>query len=560
MPVTSNMWRRVDFDGMVSRRMPVRLGAAKSPVLAGGTTNRSIYYGAYHMVLVPDAVLIEPPEYHTVTHVLPIWTEAGFGDIYDGYAEVCRAIYNRAVHEAEFDGPERLTYAPYLPNEKKNEKGEVVKGPYLDRKTLKLAKKVAKKTGMSVEEIRDGVRAQLGGMVWYHGFPPNSRDTRNRIGLLLTKWRAENEWMRECPVLYGRGAIHNAVTAVDRSVSDNSDKIPVRGRGKRAALFCPNGQDVNRKGPRELQVPGFLLHTKQHIPKEWDIRSCQIVETTPYRTRMTGRGRRTFAVHVQVREAVKQPPTNVLARGVDLGAKHIAATADTTGLTTLQTMRHTDTWREIRALQSKRDNCRKGSHAWLKYDKLMRIKREKANNIAKNARLQGAAFISHGVCYVVIEILRLKAMMAAGGNRKRRLNDMLALAGLGGFRGQIIRDAARRGIPIILVDAGDTSNECALCAYVSKESRITRDDFVCVKCGDESHADINAGCVILKRGISCLVDRAEGQPVLRRRSDRRNQPTRQPDWSRMRRGFGPPVRHARWGRQKITGLELLPRL
>ena len=161
---------------------------------------------------------------------------------------------------------------------------------------------------------------------------------------------------------------------------------------------------------------------------------------------------------------------------------------------------------------------------------------------------------------MAIEILRLKAMMAAGGNRKRRLNDMLALAGLGGFKGQIIRDAAKRGIPIILVDAGDTSNECALCAHVSKESRITRDDFVCKKCGDESHADLNAACVILKRGILYLVDRAEGQAVLRRRAERRNQPTRQPDWPRMRRGLGPPVTHAGWGRQKITHLEVLPRL
>ena len=507
-----------------------------------------------------DAVVMEPPEYHTVTHTLPIRTDAGFETDYDRCVETCRAVYNMAVHEAEFGEPERLTYAPYLPKERKNEKGEVVKGPYFDRQTLKLAKKVAKDIGKSVEDIRDSVRAQLGGMVWYHGFPPNSRETRNRIGLLLTEWRAEHEWMRECPVLYELGAVRNAVNAVDRSVSDSSDRIPVRASGKRAALFCPSNQAVNRKGPRELRVPGFTLHTKKHIPKEWDIRSCEIVETTPYRTRRTGRGRRTFAVHVQVREAVKRQPTNVFARGVDLGAKHIAATADTAGLTTLQTLRHTEIWVEIRALQSKRDRCRKGSHAWLRYDKQIRIMRKKANNIAKNARLQGAAFITRGVCYVVVEILRLRAMMAAGGRWKRRLNDMLALAGLGGFKGQIIRDAMKNGIPVILVDAGDTSNECALCAYVSKESRVTRDDFVCGKCGDESHADLNAACVILKRGISCLVDRAEGQPVLRRRAGRRNQPTRQPDWPSMRRGLGPPVTHARWGRQEITYLETMSQL
>jgi transposase len=148
-------------------------------------------------------------------------------------------------------------------------------------------------------------------------------------------------------------------------------------------------------------------------------------------------------------------------------------------------------------------------------------------------------------------------MMARGGNRKRRLNDMLQLAGAGGFRGHIIRNAARRGIHIMLVDAGDTSNECALCSFVSRESRISRDSFVCVKCGDESHADLNAACVILKRGLYGPVDRAEGRPVQRRRAGGRKQPTRRPAWPR-RRGLDPP--HVRWGRQKITQLEIQSRL
>ncbi|MCE2508804.1 MAG: hypothetical protein J4G04_05855 [Nitrosopumilaceae archaeon] len=190
-----------------------------------------------------------------------------------------------------------------------------------------MAKAVAKESGVDVSVIRDKVRSQLGGFAWYYGFPPNSRDTRNRISLLLTKWRAEYAWMRECPVQYELGAIRNAVNAVDRSILDNSDMMPTRQPGKRAALFCPSNQAVNRKGPRELRVPGFTLYTKKAIPKEWDIRSCHIVETTPYRTKSTGRGSRTFEVHVQVRERIKRQPTNVMARGVDLGGKHIAATA-----------------------------------------------------------------------------------------------------------------------------------------------------------------------------------------------------------------------------------------
>ncbi|MCE2509110.1 MAG: hypothetical protein J4G04_07455, partial [Nitrosopumilaceae archaeon] len=255
---------------------------------------------------MPDSIVVEPLTYRTVTHTLQIRTDAQFAADYDKYVEVCRAVYNRAVHEAALDGPERRAYAPYKPKERKNEDGETKKGPYLDRETYKMAKAVAEKMGVDVSVIRDMVRSRLGGFAWHYGFPPNSRATRNRIGLLLTKWRAKHAWMRECPVLYEMGAIRNAVNAVDRSISDNSDHMPIRSPGRRAALFCPSNQAVNRKGPREMRVPGFTLYTKKVIPKEWDIRSCHIVETTSYRTQSTGRGGRTFEIHVQIRERIKR--------------------------------------------------------------------------------------------------------------------------------------------------------------------------------------------------------------------------------------------------------------
>ena len=235
------------------------------------------------------------------------------------------------------------------------------------------------------------------------------------------------------------------MTAADRSVHDNSDTIPVRDPGRHAPLFCPSNQAVNRKGPRELRVPGFTLYTKKAIPKDWDIRSCRIVETTPYRTRTTGRGNRTFEVHMQVRERVKRQPANAAARAVDVGGRHVAATADTTQHTTIQTMPHVALRREVRALQSERDKKKRGGHAWLTLDKKMRVKRYKANRVAGNARLQGAAGVVRGACMVVLERIDIRALMTHGGNRKRRLNDTLQLAGAGGFRGMVLRGAAKRG-------------------------------------------------------------------------------------------------------------------
>ena len=511
---------------------------------------------------------IEPPGHYIATHTMQLRTNAKFAEEYDRHAEVCRAIYNMAVAEAALDGPERLAHLSYVPK-KKGENDDDVDGgnadkkkePYLDPMSYKLAGEVARTTGMSVAEIRKSVFAQLGGLAWCYAFPPSSRATRNRIGLLLTQLRAKHEWMRDCPVQYELGAIREAVTAVDRSISDGSARLPFRPDGRHAPLYCPSNQAVNRKKPHVLRVPGFTLYTKKAIPQDWDIASCRIVETTPHRTRASGRGGRTFEAHIQVKVRTKRQPVNVLMRAVDAGGKHVAATADTVRRTTLQTMPHTPLWGIIRGLQSQRDRKKKGSHAWLKLDKQTRIMREKANRVAENARMQGAAWIVRGVLYVVVEGINIKALAAHGGSRKRRLNDMLRLAGIGGFRGRLIRNAARRGAYIVLVDARDSSNECLLCGCVDSDNRATRDELICITCGDKAHADINAACVLLKRGEAAAarrVDGADGRAVLRRRAKPRNQSTRWSAWPR-KRGLDPP-RMMRWGRQKITQLEAVATL
>ena len=74
-----------------------------------------------------------------------------------------------------------------------------------------------------------------------------------------------------------------------------------------------------------------------------------------------------------------------------------------------------------------------------------------------------------------------------------------------------------------LADARNSSG-CIMCGYTDRESGASRDEFICTNRGDESHADLNAACVILKRGV-CAADRSEGQAVLRHRSTPRNQPT-----------------------------------
>ena len=76
---------------------------------------------------------------------------------------------------------------------------------------------------------------------------------------------------------------------------------------------------------------------------------------------------------------------------------------------------------------------------------------------------------------------------------------------------------------------------------------------LCNACGDESHADINTACVILKRGIECAVDWAEGQAAHRHRVTPHNRPTQWSAWPRKGDANAP---RARRGYQKVTQIEI----
>ena len=207
---------------------------------------------------------------------------------------------------------------------------------------------------------------------------PPTQDTSLRQG---SQGAAVPKTVRKYPRLYEMGAISDAVTARKISISDNSDRIPFRPKGRVAPLVCLSNQVINRRGHHTITIPGFKLHTADIIPKQWDMRSCRLTETTPYRAR----GRRTFELHVQVRQEARQQPVNVAARALDVGGKHVTVTADTVGHTTIQTMPHLDLLRKIDHLKSKRDSYKKGGRMWRKINKRIRIMQNKATRVKDNA-------------------------------------------------------------------------------------------------------------------------------------------------------------------------------
>lgn len=67
--------------------------------------------------------------------------------------------------------------------------------------------------------------------------------------------------------------------------------------------------------------------------------------------------------------------------------------------------------------------------------------------------------------------------------------------------------AALAGIPVFEIDSKNTSRECSVCGHVDKNNRKTQSEFLCVNCGYQENADINASKNISSRGICQLSHR-----------------------------------------------------
>jgi len=112
---------------------------------------------------------------------------------------------------------------------------------------------------------------------------------------------------------------------------------------------------------------------------------------------------------------------------------------------------------------------------------------------------------------IALEELRMKNMTRSakgtadepGKNvaAKSGLNRSLLDAGFGILATLIREKAEYAAREVIFVDPKFTSQTCFACKHVSKESR-DRERFVCVRCGYDADADVNAARNILARAIN----------------------------------------------------------
>jgi len=88
---------------------------------------------------------------------------------------------------------------------------------------------------------------------------------------------------------------------------------------------------------------------------------------------------------------------------------------------------------------------------------------------------------------------------------KAGLNKALLDQGWFEFRRQLTYKEQWRGGRVVAVPPQHTSQTCARCAHVSAENRRTQARFVCVACGHEDDADVNAAKNIMRAGQALSV-------------------------------------------------------
>ena len=364
--------------------------------------------------------------------------------------------------------------------------------------------------------VRHVYNAALQQREWYGravGTDPHGRDSRFnsfRQGRELKDIRAAFKWIEDAPADILMAAVRDLDKAFDaffasraryptprRADQNNSFALPVFVQGKAR----PKGYFVNVVfGQDSVRLPKFgrvrwVRHRK--------------IRGRPKTANVVREGDRWFiCISSEIEIADRSPAA--AAVGIDFGVAIPLATSDGETLSLARTAPRI-AQREKR-LRRELARCKRGSRR-----RSARKRRLSEHTRRTAARRKGRLHaittdLARKYGLIVIEDLRVANMTASakgtvdepGSNvrAKAGLNRSLLDLSLHAFRALLTYKVAARGGTLIAVNPRNTSRTCAACAHVDKDSRRSQAIFVCVACGHEANADINAAKIILARGIS----------------------------------------------------------
>lgn len=312
----------------------------------------------------------------------------------------------------------------------------------------------------------------------------------------LTDLRAELPWLADVP----RNVCAQLLVELDKAWKRCFAKLAQRPRWKRRGRdslnFCEPHPKVWRLDGSTLRFPKVgNLRAVVHRPLEGKPKACAIVRD----------GDQWFVsitCEVEINPAPRTEPVIALDRGIT----HLFATSDGELVSNPRCLQRS--LKRLAHAQRRVSRRKKGSRnrekAKLRVARLHRTVRRQRDHVlhVESARLAK----SHGI--VVIEKLNGAGMI------RSRLARSIADAAWARLGWMLSYKLAWSGGNLVEVPAAYSSQTCAVCGHVDADSRHG-EVFVCTRCGNKDHADVNAGKVLKARANrSCLPVEASGLPSL----------------------------------------------
>ena len=326
---------------------------------------------------------------------------------------------------------------------------------------------------------------------------------------ILTKFRANHA--NSCHALIQRAAFNSARIAVERFIESNNEK---RKSGKRLAADGrkPRARDAltllrNQHTIVSKDIPRRRKNNTLYLPGVGNVSLVRKLSSGDMKSFTLTRKDGCIRLNVAFEIPDPAPKTEGLEVAVDFGVKNAVVAIVSDGKTNYSLhMNPPENSRrnkndDITKVTSEMSKKKRGSNSYRKLSEKLKRMRAKIRHRQENWERETARFLVGISRVVAMEDLKLAGMIGRKFNKvgNRDLNREMNYSRIGYLKDAILWENKKAGTSTRLVDPAYTSQTCCSCGNISKESRKSQAEFVCVRCGFEMHADENAGINIGRR-------------------------------------------------------------
>lgn len=204
-------------------------------------------------------------------------------------------------------------------------------------------------------------------------------------------------------------------------------------------------------------------------------------------------------VCIGIRDDREAPASSLPAVGIDRGVALAIALSNGHSFTVPDALQSLD--KRARRKQRQLHRRKRGSRRFREQGRRLSAVRARAKRVRCDWQHKSTSAIVQEFGTVAIEALRTKHMTRRGAG-KRGLNRVILNVGWYGIERMLAYKLEQRGGTLIKVNPAYTSQTCAECGTVDRESRESQARFICRGCGHTDNADVNAARNILRQGLA----------------------------------------------------------